>query len=102
MPDVLSQYKVYNYTKHKGGLTIHGAQDVAHLRRSACANLKVGAYAFVDIDTVVAMVSHREPYEAGRPNFIERAASGTIFGSAINCRAERSVFVPVREVFSKV
>lgn len=88
--------------KHKGGLTIHGAQDVAHLRSSAGTDLKVGTCAFIYVDTVVAMVSHREAYEAGRPNFIERAASGTIFGSTIHCCADRSIFVPICEVFSKV
>ncbi len=83
-------------------LTVHGTQDVAHFRSSACTDLKVGTCAWVYVDTIVAMVSHREAYEAGRPDFIECAAVGAVLGSAIDCLADGPIFIPIREVFSEM
>ena len=45
------------------------------------------------------MISYREAYKAGRPNLVECAACSTVFKSAIDCRADRSVFIPIRKVF---
>lgn len=79
---------------NEAGLTVHGSQDVAHFRRCACTDFKVGTCPFIYVDTVVAMVPHCEAYETGRPDFIKGAAVGTVFGSTVDCCAYGSVIIP--------
>lgn len=84
------------------GLTVHGPEKVTHFRSSACPNLEVGTCAFIYVDTIVTMVSNREAYETGRPDFIGCAAVGAVLQSAIDRRADRSVLIPLREIFGEM
>lgn len=88
--------------KIERGLTVHGCQDVADLRSGPCINWKDGTGAFIDVETIVAMVSNRQPYETCRPDFIGCTAVSAVFRSTIDCLADRSIFIPIREVFSEV
>lgn len=88
--------------KPKGGLTVHGSQDVAHFRSSTRTDFKIGTCAFVYVDTIVAMIPHREAYETCRPDLVECAAVGAIFKSAVDYRADRSLLIPLCEVLSEM
>ena len=88
--------------KVKVALTVHGSKDVADLRRSACTNYKVGACTFIYVDTVVAVVSHRKPYEARRPDFVGCTTVRTVFKSTIDRLADRSFIIPICEVFREL
>lgn len=88
--------------KSDGRLTVHGSQNIAYFRSSACTNLEVGTGTFVDVDAIVAMISHCEAYKAGRPDLVKCAAGSTVFKRTIDCGADRSVLIPFCEIFSKV
>ena len=80
-------------------LTVHGSEDISHFWGNACIDFEIGTCAFVDVDAVVAVVSNRQAYEAGRPGFIECTAVSAVFKRSSDCLTDGFVLIPFCKVF---